>query len=320
MVHTSGQCEPIQMLILDESAEDYKRALEKDFPELVIHASTLEKFVASSIERMDILFTGKIPDELLRKASRLQWIQAKTTGVDALINLPSLGKEVLLTSARGIHGPQMSEMAVLLMLSLNRRFRQVFQNQDRKAWVTWPQKLLCKKTVGILGVGVVGEAIAAKCKAFGMLVYGIDPVRRDVEAVDLFLGPEEMHRIIGDLDFLVVAVPNTPQTRRMIDATVLSAMKPTAFLLNLGRGEVIDEGALIDCLRNERIAGAALDTFCKEPLPPDHPFWEMHNVIITPHIGGFSDIYVEQVLPVFRENLRRFLRGETRSLINLIER
>jgi D-2-hydroxyacid dehydrogenase (NADP+) len=320
MTQSPGGHEPIHLLILDESADDYKTALEKEFPELVIHASSVEEDVGSSIELADILFTGKITDSLIRRASRLQWIQAKTTGVDAIVNLPSLKREVLITSARGIHGPQMSEMAILLMLSLNRRFQQILCNQHRKVWDRWPQKLLGDKKVGILGVGVVGEAVAVKCKAFGMTVYGIDPTKREVEGVDLILRPEEMHSIIGNLDFLIVAVPNTPQTQGMIDTTVLSAMKPTAFLINLGRGEVVDEEALVESLKNETIAGAALDTFRIEPLPPHHPFWEMHNVIITPHIGGFSDNYVEQALPIFRENLHQFLRGERRNLINLIER
>ena len=311
---------PVHLLILDESAEDYQKALAEAFPDLLIQASPAEEGVGDFIEKTDILFTGAISDALIRKASRLQWIQAKTTGVDALITLPSLKKEVLLTSARGIHGPQMSEIAILLMLSLNRRFPQILQNQGRKVWDRRPQKLLQHKSVGILGVGVVGEAIAVMCKAFGMRVYGFDPVKRGVEAVDRFLGPEEMAGMLGELDFLVISAPNTPQTRGMIGAGVLSAMKPTAFLLNLGRGEVVDEEALIEALRNQTIAGAALDTFQQEPLPPEHPFWEMANVIITPHIGGLSDTYVEQVLPIFRENLRRFLLGERRNLINVIER
>jgi len=310
----------ICLLILDESADDYQKALAEAFPELVIQASTAEEGVGDFIKKTDILFTGAISDALIRKASRLQWIQAKTTGVDALITLPSMRKEVLLTSARGIHGPQMSEIAILLMLSLNRRFREILQNQDRRKWDRWPQKLLEQKTVGILGVGVVGEAIAVKCKAFGMRVYGFDPVKRDVQAVDVMLGPEGIDKVLGDLDFLIIAAPSTPQTRGMIGADVLSALKPTAFLLNLGRGDAVDEAALIEALNSKAIAGAALDTFRQEPLPPEHPFWGMHNVIVTPHIGGLSDTYVEQVLPIFRENLRRFLFGERRNLFNVIER
>ena len=320
MAKNSTESKQMHLLILNELSSEYKKALAQDFPELVIHPAANEDDVGSFIERAHILFTGKISDALLKRASRLQWIQATSTGVDALVNLPSLRKEVLLTSARGIHGPQMSEIAILLMLSLNRRFPQILHNQDRKAWVRWRQKLLSGKNVGILGVGVVGEAIAVKCKAFGMTVYGIDLVKKEVETVDLFVGPDEMFRVLGDLDFLVVVVPSTPQTKKMVNAKVLSAMKPTAFVLNLGRGEVVDEEALIESLSNGTIAGAALDTFTTEPLPPDHPFWEMNHVIITPHLGGYSDTYLEQMLPIFRENLRRFLQGERRNLVNLVER
>jgi D-2-hydroxyacid dehydrogenase (NADP+) len=320
MAQKPTESKQMHLLILDELANEYKKGLEKDFPELLIHAAATEQDVGSFVERTDILLTGKISDDLVKNALRLKWIQANATGVDALINLPSLRKEVVLTSARGIHGPQMSEMAILLMLSLNRRFPQILRNQGRNAWVRWPQKVLSGKKVAILGVGVVGKAIASKCKAFGMTVYGIGRVKRDVESVDLFVRREEMQRVLGEVDFLVIVVPSTPQTKKMIDRKALSAMKPTAFLLNLARGDVVDEEALIESLTRGTIAGAALDTFVTEPLPPNHPFWHMENVIITPHIGGLSENYVEQVLSIFRENLRRFLQGQRGNLINVVER
>jgi D-2-hydroxyacid dehydrogenase (NADP+) len=174
--------------------------------------------------------------------------------------------------------------------------------------------------VGILGVGVIGEEIARKCKAFGMTVLGIDIVKRKVEAVDHFYGAEELLRVIPEVDYFVVVAPSTPQTQKMVGAKVLSSMKPTSFLINIARGGIVDEGALTDALRAGRIAGAALDVFCEEPLPTDHQFWGMHNVIVTPHLGGLSDIYVEQVLSILEENLRRFLKGERRKLINIVER
>jgi D-2-hydroxyacid dehydrogenase (NADP+) len=320
MAQKPTESKQMHLLILDELANEYKKGLEKDFPELLIHAAATEQDVGSFVERTDILLTGKISDDLVKNALRLKWIQANATGVDALINLPSLRKEVVLTSARGIHGPQMSEMAILLMLSLNRRFPQILRNQGRNAWVRWPQKVLSGKKVAILGVGVVGKAIASKCKAFGMTVYGIGRVKRDVESVDLFVRREEMQRVLGEEDYLVIVVPSTPQTKKMIDRKALSAMKPTAFLLNLARGDVVDEEALIESLTRGTIAGAALDTFVTEPLPSNHPFWHMENVIITPHIGGLSENYVEQVLSIFRENLRRFLQGQRGNLINVVER
>jgi phosphoglycerate dehydrogenase-like enzyme len=241
------------------------------------------------------------------------------TGVDYIVSLPSLKKEVLVTSTRGIHASQMSEMAFLLMLALNRNFPQIVRNQDQKVWERWPTKLLNRKKVGILGIGVIGEEIARKSKAFGMTVYGIDIVKRRVDAVDHFYEPEELVKVLQEVDYFIIVAPLTPQTQGMIGEKELSSMRPTAFLINIGRGEIVDEEALIRALDSRRIAGAALDVFCQEPLPKDHPFWKMKNVIITPHVGGASDIYVEQVLSIFEENLWRFLGGERHTLINLIE-
>jgi len=310
----------MKLLILDDSAKGYKEALESMFPELRIRAVKKEEEIGDTIGEIDILFCSRISDESIQKALKLKWIQAKTTGVDYLVNLPSLKKETLITSARGIHGPQMSEMAILLMLALNRNLPQIVRNQDRRVWERWPGKLLWKKKVGILGMGIIGEEIAKKCQAFQMTVYGIDILKRKVKALDFFHTPDDLFEVLKEVDYFIVVAPNTPQTQKMIAAKALSMMKPNAFLISIGRGEVVDEQALIEALKTGKIAGAALDTFWNEPLPKDHPFWEMKNVIITPHVGGLSDIYVEQVLPLFEENLHRFLRGERQHLINLVER
>jgi D-2-hydroxyacid dehydrogenase (NADP+) len=309
----------MNLLILDPFADEYKKALQPKFSEVSIHAAKKEDEIGDFIEKADILLLIRISDELIKKASNLKWIQALTTGVDYIISLPSLKKDVIITSTRGIHGPQVSEMAFLLMLALNRNFSQVVRNQDRGVWERWPGKLLWKKKVGILGVGVIGEEVARKCKAFGMEVFGIDIIRRELDCIDAFYGPEEIGKVAVDLDYFGIVAPRTPQTEKMIGAKVLSSMKPTSFLINLGRGEIVDEDALIQALNSGKIAGAALDTFCTEPLPKDHPFWRMKNVIVSPHVGGMSDIYVIQALSVFEENLRRFLKGERRNLINLVE-
>jgi phosphoglycerate dehydrogenase-like enzyme len=214
----------------------------------------------------------------------------------------------------------MSEMALLFMLALNRNLPQFIRNQDKRVWERWPTKLLYQKKVGILGIGAIGEEIARKCKVFGMTVFGIDVVRRKVDAVDYFYGPEDLLSAVREVDYFIIVVPNIPQTKKMVGADILSAMKPSAFLINIGRGEVVDEEALIRHLESGRIAGAALDAFWAEPLPEDHPFWGMKNVILTPHVGGMSEFCVNQVLAIFEENLRRFLKGEKRNLINFIER
>ena len=309
----------MNLLILDSQAEEYRRALEPEFPELVIRACKTENEVGAFIEKAKFLLTFNISDPLIRKAVNLEWIQALGTGVDAILGLPSLPKGVLVTSTRGIHGPQMSELAMLLMLALTRRFPDTVRNQDKSGWDRWPAELLWKKKVGIFGLGAVGEEIAFRCKAFGMTVYGINRSGRGVDAVDRMFGLDGLLTVAREVDYFIVAVPLTPETRGMVGADVVSAMKPTAFLLNLARGPVVDEKALIRALESRTIAGAGLDVFDEEPLPQGHPFWKMKNVIVTPHVGGTSTFYVSQVLPIFRENLRRYLKGERHTLINVVD-
>jgi phosphoglycerate dehydrogenase-like enzyme len=310
----------INLLILDQLAEEYKKALQSNFPGVMIHTSLKEEDIGEFIEKVNVLLCFRISDGLIKRAKNLQWIQSLASGVDPIVNLRSLRKDVLLTSTRGIHRPQMSEMAILLMLSLGRNFPQIIRNQEKGIWKRWPAKLLYQKKVAILGIGAIGEEIARKCKAFGMTVFGIDVVQRKVDAVDYSYGPEDLLKVVQEVDYVIIVVPSTPQTRKMVGEKVLSSMKSTAFLINIGRGEIIDENALIEALESGKIAGAALDVFSQEPLPQEHPFWKIKNLILTPHIGGTSTIYVDQVLSIFEENLRRFLRGERRTLINLVER
>jgi D-2-hydroxyacid dehydrogenase (NADP+) len=316
-----GKCTVnIHLLILDPSAEKYRKALQPKFPEVVIHAATQEEGIGAFIEKMHVLLTFRISDDLIKRATNLQWIQAMGTGVDRLMHLHSLRKEVLITSTRGLHGPQMSEMALLLMLSLSRNFPQIVRNQDQGIWERWPGEPLYQKKVGILGIGVIGKEIALKCKAFGMTVFGISRRKKDIDAIDYFYGPEDLLKVMREVDYFIIVVPYTPETRKMIGPQALSSMKPTAFLINLARGAVIDEDALIHALSSKTIAGAALDVFSQEPLPKEHPFWKMRNVIITPHVGGWVTNYAEQVLSIFEDNLQRFLKGERNNLVNLVER
>ena len=310
----------MNLLIVNEEAEYIKKKIGSEFPDLTIHAAAGENEVGDFLARAEILLSIRASDELIRGAKNLQWIQSMITGVDFFLNLPSLGKEILLTSSRGIHGPQMSELAILLMLVLNRKYHENVRNQDKRVWERWPGALLWKKSVGILGVGVIGQAISEKCKAFGMTVYGVDSIKRKIESVDYLYGPDELLSVLEKVDYFINVVPFTPETGKMIGAKEFSAMKPTSFYISMGRGDTVDEEALIDALESGKIGGAGLDVFALEPLPKESPFWEMKNVVITPHIGGMSDIYADQMLPIFEENLRRFLKGERRNLVNLIER
>ena len=309
----------MNLLISAPFAEEAKGILESKFPGLKIYAVARMAEAVEFIDSIDIMFTLGVSDDLMKRAEKLQWIQSMISGMDSILELPSLKKDIILTSARGIHGPQMSELALLLMLAFVKRFPQNMRNQDQKIWGRLEVSLLFNKKVGLLGVGAIGKEIARKCKGFGMTVYGIMSRKRDMEFVDHSFGPDGLTDVLKEVDFFINVVPSTPATKKIIKEKELSVMKPTSFFINIGRGDTVDEDALVNVLKAKKIAGAGLDVFCKEPLPKDHPLWNLDNVIIMPHMGGKSDIYMEQVLPVFEENLRRFLKGERKDLINLIE-
>jgi len=297
-----------------------EKQLRQSFPEVVIHAARDESGIGDAIEKTDIIHTFKISDGLIKKAVHLKWIHTPSTGVDKIVGLQSLGKEVMITSGYGSHGPQVADTAFLMMLALSRNLPEIFRNQQKKIWRQWPGIGLEHKQVAILGVGIIGQEIARKCKCFDMTVHGITRTKRKIEFVDYSYGPDELSQAVRKADYFIIAAPITPQTRRMVSTEVLSAMKPTAFLVNLGRGAIVDEQALLQTLKAGNIAGAALDTFVTEPLPAEHPFWEMKNVIVTSHISGMGDSAYQRGLKIFEENLKRFLRGEKRDFINYIER
>jgi len=285
---------------------------------VVDHHSKVGPFIGAA--EVLLTFDTMMADHVLSDAPNLKWIHAFSAGTYGIERLPSLRPEVILTSTRGIHGAPMSEAALSAMLALSRDLPRSVRNQDRRSWNRHLPRLLEGKTVGIFGVGGIGAALAPKCKALGMTVVGVDPIKRDVAGVDRMHGWDEVSRVIGDLDYVVLFIPSLPGTQGIVNAEVLSAMKPTAYLINLGRGEVIDETALVKILQEGRIAGAALDVFRKEPLSDDHPLWSMENVIVTPHLGGISDEYPKRAFPILDENMRRFLDGDTRNMINLIQR
>ncbi len=191
-------------------------------------------------------------------------------------------------------------------------------NQARATWQRFPVQLLEGKTVGVLGVGVIAEELAPKCVALGMRVVGISSAERSVPGFEVMYPRERLGEAAALVDFLVLLTPYTAETHGIVDARVLGAMKPGSFLINVARGGVVDEPALIDALNSHRIAGAALDVFSQEPLPADHALWGMDNVLITPHTAGFHVGYAEQALPIVEENLRRFIAGDFANLVNIV--
>jgi len=315
-----------QLLILVAQPEPIRRRygerLRAVFPQLTVNVVDHHSRVGPYIESAEVLLTygSMMSDQVLAAAKSLKWIQALTTGTDQIEGFPSLRRDTILTSTRGMHGAPVSEAALTAMLVLSRDFPRAVRQQERRVFERYIPRLLDGKTVGILGLGVIGSALAPRCKALGMTVIGIDPLKPAVSGLDRLVGWDEAASVLPDLDFLVLLVPATPATRGIVDAKVLSSMKPTSYLVSLGRGEVVDDDALIEVLRQGKIAGAALDVFSKEPLSADHPYWSLANVIITPHLGGVCDDYPERALPIIEENMRRYLAGDIANLINLVKR
>jgi D-2-hydroxyacid dehydrogenase (NADP+) len=257
-------------------------------------------------------------DARLAAAPKLRWIQTMTTGTDALERARTLRRDIVVTNMRGIHGPQMSEMAFLYMLSLARRFPRMLDNQRNRRWQRWDQVRLAGKTVLIVGTGLVAAALAPRCKAFGMTVLGVSRTPRALDAFDRVAGYAQIKDLAAQADFLVLVAPHSQVTHHLVNAELLAAMKPTAFVINLARGSLCDEAALIDALESKRIAGAGLDVFNTEPLPAGHPMWGMDNVIITPHISGSSDDNLALQWPIIETNMRCFLDGRTADMINRV--
>ena len=206
----------MNLLISAPFAEKAKGILEEKFPELNIYAVTRMTEALDYIGSIDIMFTLGISDDLMKRAEKLKWIQSMISGMDSILKLPSLKKDLILTSARGIHGPQMSELALLLMLALVKKFPGNIRNQDQKIWGGHEISLLFKKKVGILGVGSIGKEIARKCGAFDMKVYGIMSRKREVEFVDYPFGPDGLVNVIKEVDFFINVVPSTPETKKII--------------------------------------------------------------------------------------------------------
>jgi len=312
----------ILLALPEKIRNQYYDRLKAGFPELTIDMVDHHSKVGPHIGAADMLLTfgAHMSDHVLKDAKNLKWVQALGTGVDGITDQPSLADNVLVTNMHGLHGDSMSDSAMLSMLALARNLPRVVRSQTRHAWDRFPSRLLRGKTVGIFGVGAIAEDLAPKCKMFGMNVVGITSTKRELAGFDRMVGRDQLEEAVRELDYLILLMPYTPETRNIVNAKILAAMKPSSFLINLARGGVVDEDALVAALKEGKIAGAALDVFVKEPLPEDHPFWDMGNVIITPHLGGFHDQYPEQALPTIEENMRKFLAGDTKSMINVVKR
>jgi phosphoglycerate dehydrogenase-like enzyme len=248
----------ILLTLPPDVTEQYRARLSRLFPEITIDVVADKAKAESAIKAADMLLTfGQMLKNLkfdLKDAANLKWIQALGTGLDGITDQPSLRPSVTVTSLHGVHGPPVSEAALASMFALSRDLPGFVRAQDEHAWKRWPAKLLHNKTVGILGIGVIAEALAPKCKAMDMTVVGITSSPRPVAGFDSVHPVSELLTVVPHLDYFVLLTPYSGATHHMIDAKVFAAMKPTAYLVNVARGGVVDEDALVAALRAKEFA------------------------------------------------------------------
>ncbi|NLG97097.1 MAG: D-2-hydroxyacid dehydrogenase [Chloroflexi bacterium] len=266
---------------------------------------------------------GHFPVTWIPRAEKLRWFQQWGAGTDWLLRHPEIaGRDFILTNASGVHAIPISEHILAFMLAFARGLPNAVRTQQQRDWNANRQVTtfeLAGKTVLIIGIGAIGRRTAQITSALGMRVLGI---RRNASKsppeVERTGSPEQLYEMLPEADFVVLTQPLTEETRNMFDAKAFSKMKPSAYLINIGRGGTVDEPALIQALQSKQIAGAGLDVFANEPLPPESPLWEMDNVIITAHYSGSTPQYNRRALDIFLDNLKRYTGGE--PLINVVDK
>ena len=330
--------ETINVTIAIDFRDDILADLREISPRLQI-ARHFPVVPADAIARTEVLYTADYYPEP-EQAPKLRWIQVNSAGVNqALEHRVVQAGDIMVTSVSGVHATNMAHYSLMMMLMFNYKMRTALELQSRAEWPDKAGELLMpvdmeRQTVGIVGYGSIGRELARLCKTMGMTVlaskrdlsntveeeaYGLpgfgDPTG---DIPDRIYPAATVPSMAKDCDYLVITVPMTESTGHLINDDVFTAMKETAVLISISRGSVVDEKALITALSSGQLAGAALDVFEEEPLPSTSPLWNLDNVIITPHISGFTRDYHDKAALVFKENLRRYL--DNRPLLNLLDR
>ncbi len=308
-------------------------------PQLIIQMAPVaeaEELTDQQLADIEVLYTRRaLPNP--ERVPNLRWIQFHWAGIDPFVDHSLLRSEIKVTSLSGAAVPQMAEFALTMMLSIARHLPAMMQDKGEKRWAEdrftrFRPLELRGSTVGIVGYGSIGREIARLCQSFGAQIL---VTKRDLKQLEQSgympegLGdpqaeiplriypPQALASMASECDFLVLTVPLTPNTRGLVNAKVFGEMKPTAYLVDLSRGGVVDHGALVEALKENRIAGAALDVFPVEPIPETSPLWELPNVMLSPHVAGTSGHYLERAAELFAENLRRYVANE--PLLNLFD-
>ncbi len=313
------------VLVLAEAGEPELELLRELPPGTRCVSGSAVAKLRPSTEHATVIFNWTGGRDLLREVftscPKLQWVHTRGAGVEKLLFPELLGSPVVFTNGSGVFSPALAEFALASMLYFQRGFRRLVRNQQAQVWEEFDTELIAGRTVGIVGYGDIGRNVAERARALGMRVLAVSrsgQQRGPAGTVDDIFKPERMREMLARCDFIVVSTPLTPETRRLIGAAELAVLKPSAVIVNLGRGPVIDEGALVSALREKRIKGAALDVFDQEPLPAGHPFYSLENVLLSPHCADHTPDWKENAVRFFLAQFQRFHRGD--PLLNVVDK
>jgi phosphoglycerate dehydrogenase-like enzyme len=303
-----------------------RERLQQDFPDhRFIQFQNYDR-VPEEIADTDVFIGWSLRPEQFVAAKKLRWIHSPAAAVHQLMYPALIRSNVVVTNSTGIHGPVVAEHAIAVLLALAKRFPQAMQYQAKHEWSQdqlWHRsprpREVAGSTVVVIGMGGIGREFAARAKALAMRVIGIrENPAKGLDGADFVFGPAQIDDVLPEADYVLLCTPVTPATTGIMNAARLSKMKPDAYLINVARGPLIDESALLDALLQRRIAGAALDVFNQEPLPADSPFWSLDNILITPHTAAVTDRLWERHYRLIVDNMKRFLGG--RPLLNEVDK
>jgi phosphoglycerate dehydrogenase-like enzyme len=307
--------------------EWFSERLSTEFPHLQVARFTSYEGIEKELADAEITFTFSLRPEQFGTARKLCWIHSPAAAVHQFLFPELVNSDVILTNAREVHGPVVAEHVMALIVALAKRIPDDVRYQQQHVWaqgIVWrgrprPREL-SGATLGLVGLGSIGRNVAKHAKALGMRVIAVreHEERKPRDFVDECLPSNRLSEMLGQADYIVLAIPVTPATKGMIGRKQLAKMKPDASLINVGRGPLIDEAALIDVLKQKKIGGAALDVFDQEPLPSDSPLWDLENLLITPHTAGMTDKLWTRHYELFSENLRRYLTHQ--PLLGLVDK
>jgi len=288
--------------------------LSQKYPDVTFDLCVNRENLIHKIAEAEV-FIGWLNRKEFLAAKKLRWIQSPSTGADSFVSIPELRDgDVILTNARGTHGAPLAEHAFAMILTFTRGMKTYIEAQAEKHWDSTVRAGLVEltgSTMGIVGFGVVGQAVAERAQAFGLHILAVDRYPGLQPAYVKSLEPVEgLDKLLRESDYVVVTLPYTPENDNLIGAAQLSLLKPSALLVGVSRGGVIDEQALLEVLREKRIAGAALDVVRQEPMPADNPLWDLDNLLITPHAAGGSQLEGPRIRAIFVDNVRRYIDKE----------